>query len=176
MAGDNCAYILRHLDKERLTQSQSRVLRDRYLLAVPYPVHRHRRHDKEELLQSGYCKLLSCFEKCVTIDALILQLWCWIGEQYFPDKVAGEYLWLWATLFVSFLTYLPLFLWSRGNITVHQVKWWKVQWHWRARTAADVEFEARARPNAPSLALLACVLNIKSKVLTNLQCSFIGIR
>lgn len=36
--------------------------------------------------------------------------WCWIGQRYKSGWLGGEYVWLWLTLFVSFVLYLLLFL------------------------------------------------------------------
>jgi hypothetical protein len=41
------------------------------------------------------------------------------------ERIFGEYLWLWLTLLVSFLTYVPLYFCSRGNIIVSDDVWWK---------------------------------------------------
>ncbi|EIN11602.1 hypothetical protein PUNSTDRAFT_61801 [Punctularia strigosozonata HHB-11173 SS5] len=60
--------------------------------------------------------------------------WCWIGgegKQYIVDKLMGEYLWMWLTLFISVLVYVPLFLLSRGYISVHPIQWWKLSMHRR---------------------------------------------
>lgn len=55
--------------------------------------------------------------------------WCWIGEGYMGFRIWGEYIWLWITLFFSLLAYIPLFFWSRGNITVSEETWWKFSIH-----------------------------------------------
>ncbi|EIN11601.1 hypothetical protein PUNSTDRAFT_25580, partial [Punctularia strigosozonata HHB-11173 SS5] len=60
--------------------------------------------------------------------------WCWIGgkgDTYLVDKIFGEYLWLWITLLVSTIVYIPLFFLSRGYITVSQTHWWKFSVHGR---------------------------------------------
>jgi len=36
--------------------------------------------------------------------------WCWIGQNYNKERIAGEYVWFWLTLFISIILYLPLFL------------------------------------------------------------------
>jgi len=36
--------------------------------------------------------------------------WCWIGDGFRPERISGEYAWLWVALFGSFLLYIPLFL------------------------------------------------------------------
>jgi hypothetical protein len=36
--------------------------------------------------------------------------WCWIGNRYQGERLGGEYIWLWVTLFFSFALYPPLFL------------------------------------------------------------------
>jgi hypothetical protein len=64
--------------------------------------------------------------------------WCWIGGQYKRTRIFGEYLWLWLTLIFSFLAYIPLFLWSRGNITVDPTRWWKFRVHKSTHQTADL--------------------------------------
>jgi len=51
--------------------------------------------------------------------------WCWIGEPYLKWRIFGEYMWFWMTLLVSIATYIPLYLWSRGNINFDNASWWK---------------------------------------------------
>jgi len=51
--------------------------------------------------------------------------WCWIGDPFFVWRLLGEYLWFWVTLLVSIITYIPLYFWSRGNVTSDDVSWWK---------------------------------------------------
>ncbi|KAI0047429.1 hypothetical protein FA95DRAFT_1228378 [Auriscalpium vulgare] len=63
--------------------------------------------------------------------------WSWIGRQHKIDQILGEYLWLWVTLFTSVLAYVPLFLWSRGNLS-------RDGWALRLHTAGDVN-DADAR-------------------------------
>jgi hypothetical protein len=36
--------------------------------------------------------------------------WCWIGQGYFKDRIANEYVWFWLALFISIISYLLLFL------------------------------------------------------------------
>ena len=55
----------------------------------------------------------------------ITQYWCWIGTGYLQWRIWGEYIWFWITLVVSFAIYLPLYLWSRGNIKIDDDIWWK---------------------------------------------------
>lgn len=55
--------------------------------------------------------------------------WCWIGEPFFMWRLFGEYLWLWITLFISIITYIPLYFWSCGNITFDDISWWKFTIH-----------------------------------------------
>ena len=60
-----------------------------------------------------------------------IQYWCWIGngERYNAERIAGEYFWLWLTLFVSILAYIPLYFWARGNVTVSTKHWWSFEFH-----------------------------------------------
>ncbi|KAF7972384.1 hypothetical protein HWV62_18100 [Athelia sp. TMB] len=55
--------------------------------------------------------------------------WCWIGDKYKAEQIAGEYVWMWVTMFVSFITYSLLFLWARGNLTVSPTQWWSIRIH-----------------------------------------------
>jgi len=51
--------------------------------------------------------------------------YCWIGEDYLQWRIWGEYFWFWITLAASFVTYIPLYLWSRGNLLFDEHTWWK---------------------------------------------------
>ena len=53
------------------------------------------------------------------------QYWCWISEDYLEWCIWGEYIWFWITLALSFVIYIPLYLWSRGNIQLDEHTWWK---------------------------------------------------
>jgi len=55
--------------------------------------------------------------------------WCWIGDRYGTERIVGEYMWLWISLFSSFLVYVPLYFWSTGNLSVDIHKWWKFRIH-----------------------------------------------
>ncbi|KAF8274448.1 hypothetical protein EI94DRAFT_1713448 [Lactarius quietus] len=39
--------------------------------------------------------------------------WCWIGPEYKLERLAGEYVWMWITLFVSVIVNISLYFWSR---------------------------------------------------------------
>jgi hypothetical protein len=45
------------------------------------------------------------------------------------QRIFGEYIWFWLTLLVSIGAYIPLYLCSRGNITVNPDVWWKFSIH-----------------------------------------------
>ena len=71
-------------------------------------------------------------------NSMPFQFWCWIGDgpgRYKKERIAGEYFELVAAMFISFIAYIPLFFWARGNITIDRVRWWKVDFH----NAIDVE-------------------------------------
>jgi hypothetical protein len=51
--------------------------------------------------------------------------YCWIGEDYLQWRIWGEYFWFWITLAISFVTYIPLYLWIRGNLLFDENTWWK---------------------------------------------------
>jgi hypothetical protein len=78
-----------------------------------------------------------------------MQYWCWIGPSHTPDRIAGEYIWLWSALAVSFALYLPLFLFKRGNIKILDAATpWKVTIQRRGhgdleRTANDDSFQGK---------------------------------
>jgi len=74
--------------------------------------------------------------------------WCWIGKQYPMERIVGQYLWLWLTLFVSILSYIPLFFWAQGYITVDPQRWWKFRFHKRIGHDAqsdDADRQSRRR-------------------------------
>jgi len=51
--------------------------------------------------------------------------YCWIGADYLHWRIWGEYFWFWITLAVSFVTYIPLYLWVHGNLLFDEHTWWK---------------------------------------------------
>jgi len=55
--------------------------------------------------------------------------WCWIGQDYVAWRIWGEYVWFWITLGCSIIVYIPLFLWSRGNLTMDENSWWRFSIH-----------------------------------------------
>jgi len=46
--------------------------------------------------------------------------WCWVGGQQslLGDKIGGEYIWLWLTIIVSFMVYIPIYLRRLGYLNV----------------------------------------------------------
>ena len=44
------------------------------------------------------------------------QGWCWLGNDFVGERIGGQYLWYWLTLYVSPAMYIPLFLLHRGII------------------------------------------------------------
>ena len=78
---------------------------------------------------------------------VLFQFWCWIGdgpERYKKERIAGEYFELLAAMFISFIAYIPLFFWARGNITIDRVHWWKVDFH-RATDVGGNDKDGRKR-------------------------------
>src|ERR1700735_4014890 len=72
------------------------------------------------------------------------------------ERIVGQYLWLWLTLFVSILSYIPLFFWAQGYITVDPQRWWKFRFHKRIGHDAqsdDADRQSRRR----SLGMIAYV-------------------
>ena len=56
---------------------------------------------------------------------LSVQYWCWINPQFSGQRLAGEYIWLWAALFTSTMLYVPLYYWAEGRLSVDTEKWYK---------------------------------------------------
>jgi len=66
------------------------------------------------------------------------QYWCWVGVGHQSLQITGGYLWLWLALFASLMVHLPLFFWSRGNITIKpEDPWWKFHVHRQRAVAGD---------------------------------------
>ncbi|PPQ83623.1 hypothetical protein CVT25_006308 [Psilocybe cyanescens] len=66
--------------------------------------------------------------------------WCWISKDYLQLRIWGEYFWFWITLLFSIVVYVPLYLWSRGNIVFDDDFWWKLHWQ-----CADVNADPSLR-------------------------------
>ncbi|KAH8119308.1 hypothetical protein DFH11DRAFT_436935 [Phellopilus nigrolimitatus] len=79
--------------------------------------------------------------------------WCWIDTRFSTEQILGEYFWLWLTLFVSILVYVPLFLWGNGYMTVDKTHWWKIKLRIRPKALSEEE-NARDRPPSLSLTIL----------------------
>jgi len=71
------------------------------------------------------------------------------------DKLAGEYVWLWAALLVSFLVYIPLFLWSMGYIEINNSRRGKGGPGEEDYEEVRGQEGLKRKTDAPSLALLA---------------------
>ena len=65
--------------------------------------------------------------------------WCWISGND-PERIVGEYFWLWIALLSSILFYTLLFFRLRGNIQVDQRNWK----HIRIRLHPDSDFRHTA--------------------------------
>ena len=76
---------------------------------------------------------------------MIVQYWCWIESGHTSERIGGEYVWFWLTLFISVILYVPLFLWARGNLHMAQEKWWKVQIHKRVKWDREDLDDVRTR-------------------------------
>jgi hypothetical protein len=96
--------------------------------------------------------------------------WCWIGPNYLKEKITGEYLWFWLTLGLSLVFYLLLFLWSTGNITVDEHKWWKFSIH---RSQDSPEASGRRRHSLKLIAypIVYSVVIIPSSVVRFIEFS-----
>jgi len=55
--------------------------------------------------------------------------WCWISPHFAGERLGGEYLFLWLTLFISILLYIPLYYWSEGRLSVDENRWYKFHMH-----------------------------------------------
>ena len=70
-------------------------------------------------------------------------------------KILDEYLWLWLALALSILTYIPLYLWMRGNLILppaDEAAWWR----FRFTVLRDLNPQAHAR-RRQALVMLAYV-------------------
>ncbi|EIN11597.1 hypothetical protein PUNSTDRAFT_124875 [Punctularia strigosozonata HHB-11173 SS5] len=84
--------------------------------------------------------------------------WCWIagsGRHYLPDKLVGEYLWIWLTLFLLMTLHIPLWLLVRGYITLRDESPWKPRVHLRRNGGMkDVHLGILAYPVTYSIVTL----------------------
>jgi len=71
--------------------------------------------------------------------------WCWIGDRYRAEQYAGQYVWVWTTVFVSFLTYTPLFFWAKGNLSVSKIHWWEFRVHTGKNVVHNIDPDGRKR-------------------------------
>jgi len=67
--------------------------------------------------------------------------WCWIGEDFFGERLGGEYIWYWIALFGSILLYIPLFLLAFDLIRTG------TEWY---RPRAEIPRLRRARYDGPN--------------------------
>jgi len=51
--------------------------------------------------------------------------WCWLSPKYPAQRLAGEYIWMWVTLFTSVLLYIPLYFWTEGRLWVDPERWYR---------------------------------------------------
>jgi len=73
--------------------------------------------------------------------------WCWIGQHFQAEEIAGEYAWFWVTLLVSLL-YLPLFLLHRG-VMVPGKSWYAPTPNQEQIELAEVQVNSRALSRKP---------------------------
>ncbi|KZP09515.1 hypothetical protein FIBSPDRAFT_681977, partial [Athelia psychrophila] len=71
--------------------------------------------------------------------------WCWIGRKHSIDRYLGEYVWMWAAMFGSFLAYTPLFFWARGNLSIDPAHWWKIRLHRSLSDEHSIDPDGRKR-------------------------------
>jgi len=53
--------------------------------------------------------------------------WCWISPEYKPERLAGEYVWIWIALSASVIMYIPLYFWMKGRLSIDHEKWYKIR-------------------------------------------------
>ncbi|KAH9978595.1 hypothetical protein BGW80DRAFT_1279883 [Lactifluus volemus] len=53
--------------------------------------------------------------------------WCWINLVFVGERLAGEYVWLWITLFASVIMYISVFSWTKGWLSINMKKWYMFQ-------------------------------------------------
>jgi len=92
--------------------------------------------------------------------------WCWIHDGN-KLRIGAEYLWFWVTLVISLAFYVPLFFWSRGNITVDQDKWFSFKVH---RSKDSAEHSERRRH---SLTLIAYPIIYSASIIPQTVVRFI---
>ncbi|KAF8529613.1 hypothetical protein BU17DRAFT_36454, partial [Hysterangium stoloniferum] len=58
---------------------------------------------------------------------LPIPYWCWVSRKHIWAQVAGEYIWMWLSAFVSLAVYIPLYLQLAGyiNPTWTGNHWWQ---------------------------------------------------
>jgi len=52
--------------------------------------------------------------------------WCWIGPHFTGERIGGETIWLWITVFASAILYVPLYFWAEGfwSVVGYRPHWW----------------------------------------------------
>ncbi|KAF8598559.1 hypothetical protein BDV93DRAFT_508845 [Ceratobasidium sp. AG-I] len=58
--------------------------------------------------------------------------WCWISSRYRGERLGAEYVWVWLAGFGSILLYVPLFLFSRGNLVFREEASGRMRWEWHS--------------------------------------------
>ncbi|KAI0058572.1 hypothetical protein BV25DRAFT_1786561, partial [Artomyces pyxidatus] len=80
--------------------------------------------------------------------------WCWVGERYGTERIAGEYLWLWIALFSSVIMYIPLYFWSQGYLSLAEGSWWRFRVHRPTKRPSTRAIGMLAYPAVYSLLVL----------------------
>ncbi|KDR83140.1 hypothetical protein GALMADRAFT_238972, partial [Galerina marginata CBS 339.88] len=68
---------------------------------------------------------------------LPMPYWCWISEDYLQMQIWGTF---------SIVIYVPLYLWSRGNIIIDNHSWWKFTFRKASLNADPGQRGIRRRP------------------------------
>jgi len=78
--------------------------------------------------------------------------WCWVRLDIRLNgwKYALQYAWEWASLGISSLIYISLYLWMRGNLAMDETAWWR--FHFKFSPDKDPETLAMRRKSLVMLA------------------------
>ncbi|KAG7446599.1 uncharacterized protein BT62DRAFT_1005888 [Guyanagaster necrorhizus] len=106
---------------------------------------RHGRHYHHSRKLGHHASWRKGMDAIITFKLVILTYWCWIGQDHTALRIIGEYVWFWLTLGMSSLVYIPLSLWSRGNIAFDDKSWWKFTFHSRSDEPESEEDKFRRR-------------------------------
>ncbi|KAB5596250.1 hypothetical protein CTheo_235 [Ceratobasidium theobromae] len=94
------------------------------------------------LVTWGYVILIGVVGWLVNPDFYVPDpLWCWIRPKYRLESLFGQYIPLWVCGFGNVLIYIPLYLFSRGNLDLEGGGDGRIRWKWYRRALNDPERE-----------------------------------